>query len=163
MLQKKKILRASKTRKTLENEKNTRIQVRKIETRAADLVGLPPSHVEPIQIVRYRKGQHFDTHHDLGPWDPENNSVEFIRSPTRLVTLFVYVNTVENGGETEFPVCDLKCQPTEGTAILWSNVRRDEGKGEWVPDPRTIHRGCPVESGRKIGMNIWITDKNLIG
>ena len=142
---------------------SSNIQVRKIETRAADLVGLPASHVEPIQIVKYRKGQHFDTHHDLGPWDPENDSVEFIRSPTRLVTLFVYVNTVENGGETEFPVCKLKCQPTEGTAILWSNVCRDEKNGEWVPDPRTIHRGCPVQSGRKIGMNIWITDKNLIG
>jgi len=136
--------------------------VRTIETRAADLVGLPPSHVEPIQIVSYRKGQHFDTHHDLGPWDPENDSVEFIRSPTRLATLFVYVNTVKDGGETEFPVCKLKCQPKEGTAILWSNVKRSD-KGDWIPDSRTIHRGCPVHSGRKIGMNIWITDKNLIG
>ena len=136
--------------------------VRTMETRAADLVGLPPSHVEPIQIVSYRKGQHFDVHHDLGPWDPEVDVVEFIRSPTRLATLFVYVNTVENGGETEFPVCKLKCKPTEGTAILWSNVRRNE-RGEWVPDSRTIHRGCPVQSGRKIGMNVWITDKNLIG
>ena len=67
---------------------------------------------------------------------------------------FCLCHHVENGGETEFPVCDLKCQPTEGTAILWSNVRRDEENGEWVPDPRTIHRGCPVQSGRKIGMNI---------
>ena len=61
------------------------------------------------------------------------------------MTLFVYVNTVENGGETEFPVCDLKCQPTEGTAILWSNVRRDEEKGEWIPDPRDTSRmSCSI-------------------
>lgn len=140
--------------------------VRKIESRAAEIAGLSPANVEPLQIVSYRKGQHFDVHHDLGPYDESTGEVEFVRRPTRLVTLFVYMNTLppDAGGHTEFPSIGLTCRPVEGTAILWGNVRQDsERRGCWVPDERTIHRGCPVSKGRKLGMNVWITDTNLIG
>ena len=41
--------------------------LRAIEARAAELVGLPPDYVEPLQVVTYSNGQRFDLHHDLGP------------------------------------------------------------------------------------------------
>ena len=137
--------------------------VRSIERRAAEFVGLPPANVEPLQIVSYTKGQHFDVHHDLGPWDGEG--VEFLRNPTRLATFFVYLNTLSEdaGGHTEFPKLNMSVRPVAGTAVVWSNVRRDSDSRSWIPDARTVHRGCPVAAGRKLGLNIWITDSNLIG
>ena len=62
--------------------------VRQIEKRAADLVMLRCENVEPIQIVSYRDGQHFDIHHDAGTLSEEGDSVEAVQ-PLRLVTLFV--------------------------------------------------------------------------
>ena len=41
--------------------------LRAIEARAAELVGLPSDHVEPLQIVHYSRGARFDMHHDLAP------------------------------------------------------------------------------------------------
>ena len=41
--------------------------IRAIETRAAEIVGMPPDFVEPLQIVYYTDGAKFDCHHDLGP------------------------------------------------------------------------------------------------
>lgn len=138
---------------------------RNIETRASEIVGLPSANVEPLQIVSYRKDQYFEVHHDLGPWDESENKVEFLRRPTRLATFFVYVNTLPDGsgGHTEFPSLGLSVRPVEGAAVLWSNVRLGERDGSWVPDERTVHRGCPVLEGRKLGMNIWITDQSQIG
>ena len=41
--------------------------LRAIEARAAELVGLPSDHVEPLQVVHYSHGARFDMHHDLAP------------------------------------------------------------------------------------------------
>ena len=47
---------------------------RKIESKAADLVGLPPDNVEPLQIVSYRDGQQFGVHHDMGPLEDDGSA-----------------------------------------------------------------------------------------
>jgi len=39
--------------------------LRAIESRAAELVGLPSDHVEPLQVVYYSEGARFDLHHDV--------------------------------------------------------------------------------------------------
>lgn len=41
-------------------------------------------------------------------------------------------------------------KPIAGNAIFWENMRRD-GSGYW----ESWHAGLPVESGVKIGLNIW--------
>ena len=84
--------------------------VRTVETRASDIVGLHSQSVEPLQIVSYRNGQHFNTHHDAGTL-LEDGTIELVY-PKRLVTFFVYLNNLPpHQGHTAFPDLNLSVQP----------------------------------------------------
>ena len=129
-----------------------------IEHRAASLLGCwTTTTVEPLQLVRYHTGQFFGVHHDLGDLTRDQTTVEMPPKSyfckRRLVTIFCYLNTVDQGGATHFPRAQLRIQPRAGRAILFSNVL-----GDYRPDPRTIHAGEPPLVGTKYGLNIWICE-----
>ncbi|XP_056292505.1 transmembrane prolyl 4-hydroxylase [Pseudoliparis swirei] len=166
-----------------------------IKARVTRLTRLPPALVdlsEPLQVVRYEEGGHYHAHHDSGPVYPEtacthtrlasNTSTPFETS-CRYITVLFYLNSVEGGGETAFPVADnrtydevsliqndvdlldtrrncdksnLKVKPTKGTAVFWYNYLSD-GKG-WVgeQDEYALHGGCLVTHGTKWVANKWI-------
>ena len=91
--------------------------VRAIESRLSQIVGLPSDNVEPLQIVSYTNGQHFDIHHDAGTLF-EDGTIDIVQ-PRRLVTIFIYLNTLPAGeGCTEFPLLNdgkgIRVQPTGG-------------------------------------------------
>ena len=74
---------------------------------------------EEIRIKRYRMGRgNFLDHVDVGSLD----------SAMRFLVLFVYLNDVEEGGETEFPDLDLTISPECGTMLLfpatWTYLHR---------------------------------------
>ena len=123
--------------------------IRRIENRAADLLGVSADVIEPLQIVSYRNGQKFDLHHDAGTMISESE-IEIVH-PRRLATLFVYLNTLPEGeGHTEFPVLGLSVQPQAGSALLFCNVLPSG-----YADPRTVHRACPVHGDlQKFGLNV---------
>ena len=134
-----------------------------IEQRAATLLGCwsPVARIEPLQLVRYRPGQFFGVHHDLGDWHADSGHVTLppksLLVKRRVATVFCYLNTLpssEAGGETHFPLAnELSIRPKEGRAVLFSNIR---ATGQ--PDPRTIHAGNRVTEGTKYGLNIWICE-----
>lgn len=81
----------------------------------------------------------------------------------------VYLGDECTGGGTQFPRisrpaderwCEfIECdgvnqgttfKPRKGSAVFWQNFDAD-GKGH----KDTIHAGLPVQSGTKIGLNIW--------
>ena len=153
-----------------------------LESRLADLFGCWVGQIEALQLVRYTPGQFFGVHHDMGDL-LENDQVALpprdVHVKRRLVTLFVYLNSLEEdqGGCTHFPYCNLRVHPKKGRAVLWSNVTTDG-----LPDPRTIHAGEPVkpssasttstrratrstkpppkyDSVVKYGLNIWICEE----
>ena len=110
-----------------------------IESRASHLVGLSIDCVEPLQVVRYKPGQMFDDHHDLGVLF-DDGSVELPSgSPRRICTFFLYLNDIPKGcgGCTRFPLLSdgyhdyLDVQPRRGLAVLWCNIRRNG-----MPDER---------------------------
>jgi len=132
--------------------------IRRIEERAANLIGISSQNIEPLQIVSYRDGQKFDTHHDAGTYNEDDGEVELV-SPRRYATLFVYLNTLPSGqGHTEFPAASpvLSVTPQKGDGVLFCNILPD-GQA----DPLTIHRACPVDKGyMKFGVNIWMSEAN---
>ena len=137
--------------------------VRRIEARAAEVVGSPVENVEPLQVVSYTDGQYFNEHHDAGTIDDDRPDVVELVPPRRLITLFVYLNTLPEGvGSTVFPrlgdvdAGGLQCRPVAGRAVVWCNV---DASGE--PDIDLVHRAMPVTGYRKFGMNIWITDTTM--
>lgn len=142
-------------------------QVAMMERRAAELLGLTVEQIEPLQLVRYREGEFFGLHHDLGVLF-EDGSIELpqrqVWSRRRMTTIFVYLNNVPDkcGGCTYFPEChDLRVQPKRGRAVLFSNILENG-----MPDPRTVHAGEAVLEGKqkkekvvKYGMNIWACEE----
>lgn len=166
-----------------------------LKKRVTRLTRLPAELVdlsEPLQVVRYKQGGHYHAHHDSGPVYPEtacthtrlaaNTSTPFETS-CRYITVLFYLNSVEGGGETAFPVADnrtydevsliqndvdlldtrrncdksnLRVIPTKGTAVFWYNYLSD-GRG-WVgeQDEYSLHGGCVVTRGTKWVANNWI-------
>jgi hypothetical protein len=61
----------------------------------------------------------------------------------RYVSVVLYLNTVKDGGETEFRYQNRKIQAQEGTAVLFPSG--------WTH----IHRGCPPRSGPKYVLVTW--------
>lgn len=87
------------------------------------------------QLQHYRPNgiDGFDWHVDVGGRMQPNGA----RCASRLLAGVLYLNTVDEGGETEFSVQKLKFKPVEGT-MLWFPVSFE------YP-----HRGCVPVSGPK--------------
>lgn len=122
--------------------------VRRMEAKAANMLGLPLEHAEPLQIVRYGPGTFYRTHHDQNALRDEPWGV-------RGLTLFVYLTDAAEGGggETTFPLLNLSVAPRKGAALLWPNVLLHAPDSE--SDRRTFHAGSSVASGHKLGANLW--------
>jgi hypothetical protein len=66
----------------------------------------------------------------------------------------LYLNDVEEGGETEFPRLGLRVRPKTGRAVLWPSVL-DSHPNHW--DQRSDHQALPVVKGIKYGANAWVS------
>ena len=69
----------------------------------------------------------------------------------RARTICVYLNDVEAGGETEFPVAGVRVKPQAGRAVIFDNLREDGS-----PDVDSLHAGMPVVRGEKWLATLWI-------
>ena len=88
-----------------------------------------------IKIQRYKPTQGYHVWHD------ENSQVN---NSNRLLVVALYLNTVEEGGETEFLYQSMRVKPVQGTLLIH-------------PCGFThTHRGNPPLKGVKYFMNTWI-------
>jgi len=127
-----------------------------IKRKAAILAGVPTSHIENIQVVRYEKGEHYGEH--LDAMDFEKFPQE-VKKGQRIATVLVYLNDVDNGsGKTCFPALGLDVTPQRGKAIFFRNTSEDG-----CIDRRSLHSAAPVEGEDvvKWAMNIWVRDRPL--
>eukprot|EP01067_Filipodium_phascolosomae_P009159 Filipodium_phascolosomae@DN8089_c0_g1_i1.p1 len=112
--------------------------IRDVEARVATACGLPLEHVEQLIVVRYLPGQYFNIHHDgaFRPW-----------------TVLLYLNDVDDGGETLFPYAGVKAHPFKGGAMMWPNVL-ENGSADLL----TLHQGCPLTGGVKYVVNCFVNE-----
>ena len=88
-----------------------------------------------IKIQRYKPSQGYHV------WHEENSYIHF---GNRLLVVALYLNTVEEGGETEFLYQSMRVKPEQGTLLIH-------------PGGFThTHRGNPPLKGEKFFMNTWI-------
>jgi prolyl 4-hydroxylase len=108
--------------------------------RIANVTGTKVENSEYLQMLQYEPGQYYRQHHDYIP--------HHFGMPcgVRILTLFIYLNDVEEGGGTSFPLADLVVQPKKGNAVLWPSVLDDKPERK---DGRTDHEALPVLSGIK--------------
>ena len=114
------------------------------------LLGIDAANGELIQGQRYLPGQQFKPHFD---WFAPNTPAWEKAWPLggqRSFTVMAYLNTVQEGGETDFPLLDLAVAPRAGTLLAWNNM--DES-GE--PNRSMLHAGNPVGRGTKYVITRW--------
>lgn len=71
----------------------------------------------------------------------------------RILTFYMYLSDVEEGGETAFPMMNKSVKPKKGSAVLWPSTYNNNPEQQ---DPRTHHEAKPVKKGVKFGANSWI-------
>jgi len=107
---------------------------------------------EYLQLLQYEPGQYYRQHHDYIPHHQD------LPCGVRILTLFIYLNDVEEGGGTRFPLLDLTVQPKKGSAVLWPSVLDQSPESK---DGRTDHEALPVLKGIKYGANAWIHSRDF--
>jgi hypothetical protein len=109
------------TNKYVEDKYRTSMDVRvpfaetpTMQKKFGEVLNMPQTHMEPLKLLRYKEGEFFKPHNDA-------NSVPIYAEPimaNRVVTLFVFLNTCETGGETHFTRCGIKIQPRAGMGVI---------------------------------------------
>ncbi len=118
-----------------------------LRRKAAAMAGVPESHVEGLQLVRYAKGEQYKFHFDY---------FDAIRHNQREHTFLVYLNDfgLEEGGSTIFKNYGIKVYPKTGRCVWFRNMI--DGK----LNPKSLHSGEEVLSDKvKYAVNIWIREK----
>jgi prolyl 4-hydroxylase len=123
-----------------------------INNKMYDELGISSEYSEPTQGQIYLEGQYFNYHNDYFEGDSYTNHC--LSSGQRTWTFMLYLNDVEEGGETEFPRLNQKISPTKGTAIVWKN---SDGTGS--ENPASHHSGLAIVKGKKVIITKWFREK----
>ncbi|WP_409292865.1 2OG-Fe(II) oxygenase [Peribacillus sp. SCS-37] len=125
-----------------ENENNT---INKIEKRISSIMNIPIEHGDGIQILKYTPGQEYKAHFDFfSPISGANIN-------NRISTIVIYLNDVEQGGETFFPKLNFSVFPQKGMAVYFEYFYNDTELNE-----KTLHGGAPVITGEKWVATQWM-------
>lgn len=130
-----------------------------ILTRVSAFSGMPMSHIEGINVVRYRYAEKYEAHHD---YFAKKHSQIAGKGGERIMTFFVYLNDVPDdaGGATIFPKLNFCIQPRAGTCAFWMNT----DPTATIYYDTTFHSGEEIrkEGVVKYGMNIWVRQNPMI-
>jgi len=170
--------------------------LRNLRERIKRLTKLPTRIIEggePLQVLHYDVNGHYHAHFD-GQSKKNLANLECCQfkphaSPTecrlcRYITILYYLNDVEEGGETAFPVADddtydhnsfvrrqkgdfynmsefcynstTVVKSERGKAVMWYNHNLDEHGWLGDRDDFALHGGCDVRKGEKWVANNWI-------
>ncbi|KAM7485162.1 hypothetical protein LguiA_001171 [Lonicera macranthoides] len=138
-----------------------------IEDKIAAWTFLPKENGEDIQVLRYEHGQKYDPHYDYFS-DRDN----IAQGGHRIATVLMYLTNVVKGGETVFPQAEdpphhkssssnenlsecakkgIAVKPRKGDALLFFSLHPSA-----IPDPNSLHGGCPVIEGEKWSATKWV-------
>jgi prolyl 4-hydroxylase len=127
--------------------------VGEVDSRIADLLGLPLAASEPIQGQRYAPGQEFKPHTDTFEPGGYDYYVHTAAAGQRTWTAMIYLNEPEDGGATRFKKIGKTVQPEAGKLLAWNNLLAD-GR----PNPATLHQGMKVRRGTKYILTKWFRE-----
>jgi prolyl 4-hydroxylase len=121
-----------------------------IQQRIDGVLGIPGDYGETIQGQRYQVGQQFPSHNDWFRTDADYWPDQQKTGGQRSWTAMVFLNEVEEGGQTDFSALGLAVEPEMGTLLVWNNATPEGYSNEW-----TMHAGLPVTRGVKYIITRW--------
>ncbi|SFT27073.1 2OG-Fe(II) oxygenase [Paenibacillus sp. BC26] len=124
-------------------EESENESIHRIETRISELMNIPLAHAEPLQILHYKAGERYQPHYDYFKSGHGVNN--------RISTLVMYLNDVEEGGETYFPSLHFAVTPKKGSAVYFEYFYTDDHL-----NGLTLHGGNPIVAGEKWVATQWM-------
>ena len=128
---------------------------KRADQQICDYMDIPTERSETIQGQYYQVGNQFKHHTD---WFDPSIKEEWERygreMGQRTWTFMIYLNDVEEGGETYFQNLDIHMRPKRGRAVVWYNLYPNG-----VGNPDTRHCGKPVVRGEKYIITKWFRSK----
>lgn len=121
--------------------------ISKIEKRLAELTNIPIENGEGLQVLHYNQGEEYKTHFDFFP----ESKIDSSNGGQRISTVLIYLNDVEEGGETTFPKLGLSIMPKKGAALYFHY-----GNSQGQVDRLSLHNSMPVITGDKWVATKWI-------
>jgi prolyl 4-hydroxylase len=128
-------------------------EVRSVTRRIEEVTGVPETNYESFQILEYGPNQFYRRHHDSSMRD-------ISPSGPRIMTFFLYLSDVEEGGATHFDQLGISVTPKKGRALVWPSVI-DKDPTFW--DSRMYHEAQDVIRGKKYAANHWIHLNDFMG
>ena len=127
--------------------------ISKIFYKIVKLTGKNPKQFDKhFQVVKYEDGQEYKKH-----LDPSVSIITEKKYCHRFFTILLYLNDVEEGGETYFPNLDIKVTPKKGKLVYFKNYKKDKEK--YVIDTKSYHSSLPVKNCEKWVANLWFHKK----
>lgn len=123
-----------------ENETITRI-----EKRLSQIMNIPVEHSDGLQVLLYTPGQEYRPHYDFF------TETSRASANNRISTLVMYLNDVEEGGETAFPMLNFSIVPNKGMAVYFEYFYNSHELNDF-----TLHAGTPVIKGEKWVATMWM-------
>ena len=129
-----------------------------LDAKLAYVLGMELTLGEVTQGQKYEIGEYYKEHYDFFcPTVKKEYNIYCEYMGQRTWTTMLYLNDVEEGGETYFKYLDLKLKPQRGTLLAWNNLYKD---GE--PNYKTMHEALPPKSNSKYILTKWWRSWNLI-
>ncbi|KAL0482638.1 prolyl 4-hydroxylase [Acrasis kona] len=126
-----------------------------IDDRISAVTHIEPSFMEQLHLLHYDPTQEYKPHFDWFPRNLNEHQEQQLKDHgQRYATFIIFLDDVEEGGETWFPKPDIKVKPVKGDGILFYDLLPS---GE--EDNEALHGGLPVIKGEKWIVTKWIRQK----
>jgi len=128
--------------------------VANIVKRISQIVNASSNTAEKLQVILYDEEEYFNYHTDSFSLD----AINLQDGGQRIFTTMVYLNDVEEGGETHFKLLNLTITPETGKLLVFGNCLKNSNQ----TNPQTLHAGLPVKKGQKYAINLWFRERENI-
>ena len=129
-----------------------------IREKVSNKLNIPVENQEPPVLLHYNENGFYKQHYDDHFFNDVNDKILKKLEGCRLYTTYIYLNDVNEGGETSFNNIGVKVKPKKGAAIFWRNINDSSD----IVHPCALHEAIPVKKGEKWGLTIWSRSKKCM-
>ena len=116
--------------------------------------GVSAKQSETLHVLHYSIGQEYKPHYDF--FGGIASSDNFRPEQQRIKTICLYLNDVEQGGQTSFPKLNKIVEARMGNGVFFENINQQSKQ----PYIESLHAGMPVLQGEKWLATLWIHEND---
>tara|TARA_Y100000593_G_C4168196_1_gene265532 strand:+ start:62 stop:655 length:594 start_codon:yes stop_codon:yes gene_type:complete len=124
----------------------------KIKMIFSEICGYPIQNQETLTLLNYKIGQEYKPHWDFFSEDTRYFKDQQKYGGQRKISFLVYLNDVEEGGETTYPHLNVDIKPEVGKVLMHHNHH----SGKTLES--SLHGSKPVIKGEKWVLVCWVRE-----